>query len=210
VQSDVCEHDAHQPNARVVVSLRDDLGSDQDVEATGLHVSEHLLREAAGAGRVPVQTGDSGLGKVDAHLFLDALGSDAQQRGVGCTALGTAVGRCGRVVAVVAAKALAVCVVDQGDVAVGTVFGGAAIEAHDLGRESPPVQKQDRLAPVGQGAGHGASQGRGQDHPVASRRALALACQVDQRHRGQRAAADPVGQHQSPDLAPIGSETGLQ
>ena len=130
-----------------------------------------------------------------AHLLLDALGAEAEQRSVGRAAARAALGRRAAVLAVVAAQRAVGRVVDEPDVAVGAALGVAALEAQDPRREAAPVQEQDRLRARAQRLGERARSGRDRIELAPARRRLALAREVDDLDRGQRLAADPVREH---------------
>ena len=103
---------------------------------------------ASAARGVAVETSRSRPRKSDADLFFEPLGPHSEERGVGSAARPAFVRRRLGVVAVVAPEIVLARVKDQRNLAVGTVFGMAAVEAEDLRGEAPPIEEEDRLAAI--------------------------------------------------------------
>ena len=137
--------DRHQGDVREVVSFREHLGADDDVDVAGMHAIEQRFQRTAAARCIAVHPGDAQA--VDPRLqgARDALGAEPETAHVLRAAPGAFGDRRAHRRAVVAAQPPVLAMEHQMRIAPLAIRDPAARMAYQPGRVPTPVDEQERL-----------------------------------------------------------------
>src|SRR5581483_4935428 len=189
-EPDVRRYDADERDTRKVVTLRNHLRADEDVDLTRAELRQQGVERALAADGVAVQARDAGAGMNALHFRLDAFGAETGLLEIRSGAERTFVRHARGVVAIVTARAAGVALAmdDERDAAVRTVQRAGALTAEDRRREAATVQENQRLFVFREARRQSVAK-RAAQNDIRSVGGVLLA-HVDDRYGGERAVED--------------------
>ena len=145
VKRGVCRNDPHECDLWEVMPLDDHLGADQDIDMTGFKPLQNVMVTVFPRCRVAIHSFNMSPGKQGSDLLLQALRSDPHPSKLMALALGAIGRRLDPIITVMTLERTIPEMIGQGDTAVGTFEGKAAVRAEDETGKSPSIEKEQAL-----------------------------------------------------------------
>ena len=144
-QSGIDGDHAHEGHVRKVVSFRQHLRADQQIDFAFAEIKQGLFKLVAARFRVTIDPAQAQIGKPSAQKFLDLFGSFADVVDVLAAAYRTLRGRSLMMIAVVTDQSLVAAMIRERDIAVWTLDRFAARATENETRIAATIQQDNRL-----------------------------------------------------------------